>query len=56
MGLEKEAFRLSNDPGISAYNTSLYLFRAFMVKRSKNPVDIERKFKFSSMCLLDTGT
>ena len=56
MGLEKETFCLSNDPGISAYNTSLYLFRAFMVKHSKNPVDIERKFKFSSMCLLDTGT
>ena len=56
MGLEKETFCLSNDPGISAYNTSLYLFRAFMVKRSKNPVDFERKFKFSSMCLLDTGT
>ena len=56
MGLEKETFCLSNDPGISAYNTSLCLFRAFMVKHSKNPVDVERKTKFSSMCLLDTGT
>ena len=55
-GFRKKTFCLSNDPGISAYNTSLYLFRAFMVKHSKNSVDIERKTKFSSKCLLDTGT
>ena len=55
-GLRNEALLLVKSSWNFSIRTSLYFHCAFMVKYSKTLVDLERKIKFSSMCLLGTGT